>query len=204
MCGYPKPEDWGSISLKENGKGSVIKGLLMITQIGISMIVPIFLGAFFGHLLDGWLKTSFFFLVFLLFGILAAFRNIYRLTKPFYAEDIKREQQEQAYWEELRRGRQGTGTGQAAMPDGQPESGNPTPDGKTAPNEPAKRRARPQFCAPPEDADATPKSRREMVEEEFAAWRREKESKQDGRADSAGGGNHDGRTCADETNRNGC
>lgn len=59
-----------------------IKALLMISQIGISMIVPIFLAAFIGNWLDAKFGTGFFFLIFLLLGILAAFRNIYKLTKP--------------------------------------------------------------------------------------------------------------------------
>ena len=82
-----------------------IKALLMISQIGISMIVPIFLAAFIGNWLDAKFGTGFFFLIFLLLGILAAFRNIYKLTKPFYAEDLKRERQEQAYWENLKKAR---------------------------------------------------------------------------------------------------
>lgn len=81
---------------------SVIKAVLMISQIGISMIVPIFLGAYIGYKLDQWLGTSFLFLAFLAFGIAAAFRNIYILTKPFYAEDLQREREEQAYWNSLR------------------------------------------------------------------------------------------------------
>lgn len=134
----------------------------MVTQIGISMIVPIFLGAFLGRLLDRWLGTSFLFLLFLLFGILAAFRNIYKLTKPFYAEDLKREQQEQAYWAKLRRGRQEAGSG-------------------VTPKEPAQQWEDRQLLTPlPKDTGATPKSRRELAEEEFSAWRRERERKQDG------------------------
>ena len=54
-----------------------IKALLMISQIGISMIVPIFLAAFIGNWLDAKFGTGFFFLIFLLLGILAAFRNIF-------------------------------------------------------------------------------------------------------------------------------
>ena len=102
--GVIRRERQGQITLKKDRP--VIKALLMISQIGISMIVPIFLGAFLGYQLDRWLGTGFFFLVFLFFGILAAFRNIYKLTKPFYAEDLKREQQQQAYWEDLRKARQ--------------------------------------------------------------------------------------------------
>ena len=82
-------------------KHSVVKAILMVSQIGISMIVPIFLGAFIGYQFDRLFKTEFCILIFLVLGIAAAFRNIYKLTKPFYAEDLKREQKEQAYWESL-------------------------------------------------------------------------------------------------------
>ncbi|MDE7298223.1 MAG: AtpZ/AtpI family protein, partial [Lachnospiraceae bacterium] len=80
---------------------SVGKAILMITQIGISMLAPIFVGGLIGHWLDRLTGAGFLFLIFLLFGFLAAFRNVYRLTKPFYADDLQREKQEQAYWREL-------------------------------------------------------------------------------------------------------
>lgn len=141
----------------------------MVTQIGISMIVPIFLGVFLGYRLDRWLGTGFFFLVFLLLGILAAFRNIYKLTKPFYAEDLKREREEQAYWDSLKPGGQ---TSPGA------DVGSLRGEGLGA----GERRRRIRLFAEQGNGAATPKSRRETVEEEFAAWRREREKSHDGSA----------------------
>ncbi len=159
--------------MKRNG--AVAKGLLMITQIGISMIVPIFLGAFLGYWLDRWLKTSFLFLLFLFFGILAAFRNIYKLTKPFYAEDLKREQAEWEYWNSLKK-KSGVAE-ETSLP---PVSGT----------ELRRRRAQLSEEQRAQAGDVVFKSRRETAEEEFAAWRREREKDHDG-ACSGGEGNED-------------
>lgn len=78
-----------------------MKAFLMISQISISMIVPIFLSSYIGYRLDMHFETGYWFIVFLILGIAAAFRNIYKLTKPFYADDLKAEQKEQAYWDSL-------------------------------------------------------------------------------------------------------
>lgn len=85
---------------------AVIKGITMITQIGISMMVPIFLCVFLGLKLDEWLNTNFLVFVFLLLGIVTAFRNIYILTKSFYAKDKKREEEELRYYEEMKQQRE--------------------------------------------------------------------------------------------------
>ena len=85
---------------------SVGKSILMVTQIGISMLAPIFRGGVIGYWMDHLSGMNFWFLVFLLLGFLAAFRNVYKLTKPFYAADLAREKQELAYWEELKKERQ--------------------------------------------------------------------------------------------------
>lgn len=145
-------------------KLSVGKAVLMISQIGISMIVPIFLGAFIGYQLDRWLKTGFFFLVFLMIGILAAFRNIYLLTKPFYESDLKREQKEQEYWNSLK-SRKSEDSGSAG---GQEE--------ESAMSGAAVRREREKFAEERKQREAGSadevKDRRQTAEEEFDAWRR--------------------------------
>ncbi|MDE7061303.1 MAG: AtpZ/AtpI family protein [Lachnospiraceae bacterium] len=143
----------------------VIKGLLMISQIGISMIVPIFLGAFLGYQLDRWLGKGFFFLIFLLFGILAAFRNIYKLTKPFYAEDLARERKEQDYWRSLKAGGEES-----------PKDAPPNPPGWQE----RRRRLAEQGNEEPQGAVSLTKSRRQIAEEEFSMWRREREKGRDG------------------------
>lgn len=146
----------------------------MITQIGISMIVPIFLGAFIGYQLDRLFGTGFLFLVFLLLGILAAFRNIYKLTKPFYAEDLKREEKEQAYWDSLKKERlhrQQAEEGPEIHAHAAPQSGV------------AARRERMQLSEERKQQETgftVPKSRREAAEEAFAAWREERERSHDG------------------------
>jgi F0F1-type ATP synthase assembly protein I len=54
------------------------ENLGMISTMGISVAVAIIIGVYVGRLLDRWLGTDpWFFFIFLLFGIIAGFRNIY-------------------------------------------------------------------------------------------------------------------------------
>lgn len=76
---------------------------MMISQISISMLVPVFLCLFFGIKLNEWLDTVYFVPVFLFLGIGAAIRNVYQLTRSFYAKDKKREDEELAYIENLKK-----------------------------------------------------------------------------------------------------
>ena len=80
----------------------VIKALMLVSQLGISMMVPIFLCVFVGSFIDEKAGTGFFLPVFLFLGIAAAFRNVYYLLKPFYAKDKAREDAELAYIERLK------------------------------------------------------------------------------------------------------
>lgn len=80
----------------------VIKALLLVTQLGISMMVPMFLCVFAGRLIDQKAGTGFFLPVLLLLGMAAAFRNVYYLLKPFYAKDKEREDAQLAYIERLK------------------------------------------------------------------------------------------------------
>lgn len=81
---------------------SITKALALITQIGISMLVPILLCLVLGHFIDKWLHVGFVTPILIVLGICAAFRNIYCLTRSFYAEDLKREQEELKYFDDLR------------------------------------------------------------------------------------------------------
>lgn len=82
---------------------TVMKSLMMITQIGISMLTPIFLSVFVGFKLDQWLSTSCWFIILLILGILAAFRNVYLLTRRFYSKELKHELERQKYFEDLKK-----------------------------------------------------------------------------------------------------
>ncbi|MBE5961082.1 MAG: hypothetical protein E7256_06790 [Lachnospiraceae bacterium] len=79
-------------------KKSIFKGIAMITQIGISIMVPVFLCLFIGKWLDSLFHTSFITILFLFLGFAAAFRNVYLMTRTFYANDQKREHEE---WERM-------------------------------------------------------------------------------------------------------
>jgi ATP synthase protein I len=59
-----------------------IKDLGFLSSIGMAMALSIALGALIGYYLDKWLNTKpWLFFVFLGFGIVAAFRNLYTLYK---------------------------------------------------------------------------------------------------------------------------
>lgn len=84
-------------------KGGIVRSFMMVSQIGISMLVPIFLCLFFGIKLNEWLDTVYCVPIFLFLGIGAAIRNVYQLTRSFYAKDKKREDDELAYIENLKK-----------------------------------------------------------------------------------------------------
>lgn len=63
-------------------KASVFTNLALISQIGISMVVPIGIGLFIGKWLDGKLGTGPIFLfVFIIMGVISAFMNLFKLTE---------------------------------------------------------------------------------------------------------------------------
>lgn len=58
----------------------VLKALALLSQVGISIIVPIIICVWFGNKLDKWLGTNVIFLViFTILGVIAGFRSAYRL-----------------------------------------------------------------------------------------------------------------------------
>lgn len=63
---------------------NVYQALMMISQFGINMLVPIFICSFIGMFLDWKFGTSFW-TVFLFFGgALAGFTNVFRFAKRIY------------------------------------------------------------------------------------------------------------------------
>ncbi|HAG03828.1 MAG TPA: F0F1 ATP synthase subunit [Lachnospiraceae bacterium] len=66
-------------------KKEVIKALSLITQLGISMLVPIFACLIAGNLLDVFFKTGpLFMIIFIVLGVFAGFRSVYVLTASFH------------------------------------------------------------------------------------------------------------------------
>lgn len=84
-------------------RSKVVRSFMMVSQIGISMLVPIFLCLFFGVKLNEWFSSIYFVPIFLFLGMGAAFRNVYYLTKGFYAKDKKEENEKLAYIENLKK-----------------------------------------------------------------------------------------------------
>ena len=59
-----------------------IKLMALVSSLGISMGLSIVIGIAIGYYLDKWFRTSpVFFLIFLMLGIVAAFRNIFVIMK---------------------------------------------------------------------------------------------------------------------------
>lgn len=83
----------------------VLKAIVLITQVGITMIVPIFLCVFVGMKLDDLFQTSFITIIGIILGILAAFRNVFIMTKQFYAKDKAKEDAALKYIEDLKKER---------------------------------------------------------------------------------------------------
>lgn len=59
-----------------------IKLLALVSTMGISMVLAIVIAIAIGYYLDKWFQTSpLFFLIFMILGIIAGFRNIYIIMK---------------------------------------------------------------------------------------------------------------------------
>ncbi len=65
-----------------DNKKDLIKTLGMVSSMGISVAAAIVVGVLIGRQLDKWFGTEpWFFFIFLFFGIVAGFRNIYIITQ---------------------------------------------------------------------------------------------------------------------------
>lgn len=74
-------------------KGEEKRGLLLtlgtLSTIGLSVVIAIAIGVYVGLQLDKWLGTApWFFFIFLFFGIVAGFRNIYIMA----GKEIRRDE----------------------------------------------------------------------------------------------------------------
>ena len=79
----------------------ILRSFMMITQISITMLVPIFISGWLGTWLNRLFGTQIIFPFMLLLGIGAAFKNVYILTKSFYEADMKKEHEQLDYMKGL-------------------------------------------------------------------------------------------------------
>ena len=70
---------------------NVFKALALISQLGIGMLVPVFIGLFLGRWLDRFFGTEWLTVIFLIFGVLAAYRNLYYYTRPLIKGEKEKE-----------------------------------------------------------------------------------------------------------------
>ena len=64
--------------MKKNGE--MFKNIALISQLGISMMVPVFLGVGIGLLIDKHFDSMVFSIIGLVFGIVAGYRNTFRIV----------------------------------------------------------------------------------------------------------------------------
>ena len=78
---------------KSEDKKKLLLTLGTLSTIGISVVIAIAIGVYVGLQLDKWLGTEpWFFFIFLFFGIVAGFRNIYIMAgKEIRRDDNNRE-----------------------------------------------------------------------------------------------------------------
>ena len=70
------------------------KTLALISQIGINMIVPIFMMGWLGNWVANRFSAQFFFPLFLFLGAAGGFRSVYSLIAPLLRDDKKEEADE--------------------------------------------------------------------------------------------------------------
>ena len=80
----------------EKQNRDVAKALMLVTQLGVNMLVPIFLCLFVGQWLDKKLGTQFLTIIFIFVGILTAYRNFYVVLKPMLKG--KKEKADEEFW----------------------------------------------------------------------------------------------------------
>ncbi len=69
------------MKLKNGQRREIMRALALVTQIGLTLFVTIFIALMLGRFLDGVFNTApWLLLTFTILGVLAAFRNLYFLT----------------------------------------------------------------------------------------------------------------------------
>ena len=63
-------------------KLSIFRNLALLSSMGISSVLAVVIGVWFGLTLDRWFGTKpWFFFIFLFFGIAAGFKNVYVISR---------------------------------------------------------------------------------------------------------------------------
>lgn len=65
---------------------NVFHSLIMVSQFGINILVPVFLCSFIGMYIDKKCGTSLWTVIFFFIGAVAGFRNVFRFARKIYEE----------------------------------------------------------------------------------------------------------------------
>ena len=87
--------------ISKNEKKRIAYGLMLITQVGISMIVPILLCTFIGIWIMKYIYNPIIILISIIVGIIAGFRNIYVMVMSMYGKDKEKEDAEYEYYKKM-------------------------------------------------------------------------------------------------------
>ena len=69
-------------------KGKILRQIASYSTVGLEMGLSVAVGAIIGYYLDKWLHTDpWLLIVFLIFGVIAGFRSLYRALKRLERED---------------------------------------------------------------------------------------------------------------------
>ena len=87
--------------INKNEKKGIVYGLMLITQVGISMIVPILLCLFIGLWIMKYINNPLVVLFAIIFGMIVGFRNIYVMVMSIYGKDKEKEDAEYEYYKDM-------------------------------------------------------------------------------------------------------
>ena len=87
--------------LKKEEKKRIVYALTLVTQLGISMIVPIFLCTVIGIWIMEYVNNELIVLFAVLFGFIVAFRNVYIMVRSMYSKDKEKEDLEYEYYKKM-------------------------------------------------------------------------------------------------------
>ena len=73
----------------------------LVTQLGISMMVPIFLCMFVGIYINKYIDNGIIIVISMIVGCIVAFRNVYLLLAGSFVKDLEKENEEIKYYKEL-------------------------------------------------------------------------------------------------------
>jgi len=95
------------IMKKETQK--VVKSFTLILQLGLNVIACLIVSCGLGYIIDRKFDTKCWFIVFLILGIITAYRNCYIMLKGFYTKDKSSKQKQYEYIQSLTRDRKRNG-----------------------------------------------------------------------------------------------